>query len=401
MKRILIIAPTSYPVNGAEAIVNIKLLKALSDDGGFIIDLIAKKNKWQNYPSASIEEYGVKCNLHMVEVDNRVYNPKVVIQNLLCLFTFGVVYKGCHWAVKAMRVAKQLVKSNNYDYVLTKSNPSYLVGCYLKKKYGVKWVASWNDPYPNELYPQPYGHGSQYSDTSTQRRVSIMQNADVHIFPSMRLQEYMGTYMNIADKEKIIIPHIITPMVMPRHKFDGTLRMIHSGKLFSPRSPENLLRGLKQALQLEPELKIKVSILGNMNQEYLDLVSKLELEEYFEYLPPVEYHRSLEMLTNFDVAMIIEANCKEGIFLPTKVGDYMQISVPMFAISPCEGNLYDLYREGYVHFFANVASPNSICDELLKCYHSFVSGDISNRLLKHYYKEEYLADFIVNKYRNI
>ena len=45
MKKILMIAPASYPVNGAEAIVNIKLLKALSDSGKFEIDLISKKNK--------------------------------------------------------------------------------------------------------------------------------------------------------------------------------------------------------------------------------------------------------------------------------------------------------------------------------------------------------------------
>ena len=43
MKKILMIAPASYPVNGAEAIVNIKLLKALSDSGEFEIDLISKK----------------------------------------------------------------------------------------------------------------------------------------------------------------------------------------------------------------------------------------------------------------------------------------------------------------------------------------------------------------------
>lgn len=401
MKKILVVAPTSYPVNGAEAIVNIKLLKALSEDGGFVIDLIAKKNKWQNYPSASIEEYGVKCNLHLVEVDNRIYNPIVIFQNLLCLLTFGAIYKGCHWAVKAMRVAKQLINRNDYDYVLTKSNPSYLVGYYLKKKYGVKWVASWNDPYPNELYPQPYGNGPQYSDSSTRRRVSIMQNADVHIFPSMRLQEYMGSYMNIADKEKIIIPHIITPMDMPMHKFDGTLRMIHSGKLYYPRSPETLLHGLRKALHVCPEMKINISILGNMNIEYMNLVKELDLEKYVNYLEPVEYHKSLEILSQYDVALIIEANCKEGIFLPTKVGDYMQLSMPMFAISPISGNLHDLYNEGYIRFFADINSPESICEGILSCHNSFIKRDNTVDKSRPKYKKEYLAEYIVEKYRNL
>lgn len=44
MKRILFIAPASFPVTGAENIVNIKLLQALSKSGDFEIDLVSKNN---------------------------------------------------------------------------------------------------------------------------------------------------------------------------------------------------------------------------------------------------------------------------------------------------------------------------------------------------------------------
>lgn len=43
MKRILFIAPASFPVTGAENIVNIKLLQALSKSGDFEIDLVSKR----------------------------------------------------------------------------------------------------------------------------------------------------------------------------------------------------------------------------------------------------------------------------------------------------------------------------------------------------------------------
>lgn len=41
-KHILMIAPASIPVTGAEAICNVKLLKVLSENG-YKIDLISKK----------------------------------------------------------------------------------------------------------------------------------------------------------------------------------------------------------------------------------------------------------------------------------------------------------------------------------------------------------------------
>ena len=43
-KRILFIAPASFPANSAEAIVNLKQLKLLCDNG-YKIDVISKKNE--------------------------------------------------------------------------------------------------------------------------------------------------------------------------------------------------------------------------------------------------------------------------------------------------------------------------------------------------------------------
>lgn len=86
MKRILFIAPASFPVTGAENIVNIKLLQALSKSGDFEIDLVSKKSKWENYPSESISTYAVNLeSLNVVEVDNRI-NVRTCVGHLLAFF---------------------------------------------------------------------------------------------------------------------------------------------------------------------------------------------------------------------------------------------------------------------------------------------------------------------------
>ena len=51
-KHILMIAPASIPVTGAEAICNVKLLKVLSENG-YVIDLISKKMKYTHYKMRS------------------------------------------------------------------------------------------------------------------------------------------------------------------------------------------------------------------------------------------------------------------------------------------------------------------------------------------------------------
>ena len=54
-KHILVIAPASIPITGAEAICNVKLLRVLSENG-YKIDLISKRMKYTHYPETNLAE---------------------------------------------------------------------------------------------------------------------------------------------------------------------------------------------------------------------------------------------------------------------------------------------------------------------------------------------------------
>lgn len=400
MKRILVVAPGCFPVNTAECIVNIKLLRALTESGKFEIDLISRKASWENYPSDTIESYGVRCsNLKIVEVDNKI-NLKTLWYLFMSLISFGIFFKGSHWAYAALKEAKKLVRQNEYDYVLTKSDASYLVGSYLQKNNGIKWVASWNDPAPYEKYPIPYGYGAYYNNYITKRKVSIMRTANVHCFPSRRLHLYMDQYLLLRKEQKIlIIPHIIYPEPLDEEKIvSKELKLLHAGNLKNPRSPRTVIAGLKKALDINPDMNISLSILGLMSKEDEAYAQELGVANHIHYLPPVEYKKSLDLAKKYTISVIIEADCEEGIFLPTKVGDSMQSNLVTMAISPIDGNLHDLYKEGYVKYFANIKSSDSVCSELIKIYSEFTKGNI-NRVVN--LKKEYLPDYIVSQYLSI
>ena len=117
MKKILVIAPSSYPVLGPECIVNIKLLKTLTQTGEFEIDLISKKNKWSFYPSKELSKYNVRLrSINIIEVDN-VVNIKTIWGHVKSWFKFGVIFKGAHWACQALPIALKMCNNNNDDYI--------------------------------------------------------------------------------------------------------------------------------------------------------------------------------------------------------------------------------------------------------------------------------------------
>lgn len=377
-KHILFIAPESFPVNGAEAIVNIKQLEILSN-AGCVIDVVSKKRKWTDYPLTELADTGIQLNsLHVLEVDNHL-NWESVKLHLLTFFTFGIVYKGAHWAWPALQVCKKLLKQNQYDCVITKSFPSELVGYWIKKNKGIKWVATWNDPYPVEKYPFPYGNGPKAKVFwGAKELVPMMERyPDFHLFPSERLRDYMLQYMDVSLDKTRILPHVTLKFDLQRKRTDlRCLSILHSGNLNYPRDPESFLNALAVFVHENPEAQLKVFFQGVLPDKLKKLIIQLDLVKWVKILPAISYKESIEHLSDYDVALIIEAPCAEGVFLPTKVSDYMQVGKTIWAISPSQGVLHDLYENGNITYFANCQDEESVLNELKLIYEDFLLGKL-------------------------
>ena len=386
-KHILVIAPASIPITGAAAICNVKLLRVLSENG-YKIDLISKRMKYTHYPETNLAELGLNLNsVNTIEVDNKI-SLKVIWQHLCCLFIFGTVFKGAHWAYCVLKVAKELCKKNQYDAIITKNSPSELLGYYFKKKNGIKWIATWNDPYPTKKYPKPYGNGVNAKLFILERPLlKKMEEADYHIFPNQRIRDYMSNYINIPAEKTRIIPHL----VIPREHIDTpheNLKIVHLGNVLPPRDATPFLRALSEFIKNKQDAKIEIAFIGQTPQSIKDYIKTTHLEKYVKVFPPVKYEESQEILETYDIQLIVEAPCEEGIFLPTKVSDSMQLGKPIFTISPSVGVLNDLYKKGHISYFSSVKDEKDILATLEQVYNDFTNGKLKTFSLEKSYSPQ-------------
>ena len=376
------IAPGSYPVTSAECIVNVKLLQAMTKCGQFEVDLVSKAIKWQDYPSDSMEDLNIKVNSHKIIVSDNKLNIKTIFQHIKCYLLFGTVYKGSHWAANAFPYIKQLIKENRYDYILTKNESSFLLGYYFKKHYGIKWIATWNDPFPRILYPEAYRkYWNLKPRLSDSKCINIIRRyTDNNIFPNERLRDHLLKTFRIPLSRTTIIPHVVLDQNNTNIKRGSSLKIIHSGNINYPRDPELFLGALEQFFGSKPDAQLDVYILGVTGQDIDQKIAAHSLKEHVHTISPVSYQNSMEMLKEYDIAVIIEAKCDEGIFLPTKVSDFMQAGVPIFAISPAKGILNDLFNNGSIPYYASNESKEEIRLQIEKIYDDYKSAksDISN-----------------------
>lgn len=395
--RILFIAPSSYPIFGAEANVNAKLLKILSE-GGAEIDLVSRaiRKDRKAYPESTDDFYFSKLkSINVVKTDSK-FDIKTIFRYLRTYLKFGFIYSGIDWAIDALPICEALIKRHKYDFLYTFNQPSELLGVYLTKKYNIPWVSTWNDPYVWMRYPKPYGFGPQSKISALREKLikEIGKVCDFHIFPSERLMKYMQIYMpGITFGNSCICPHIMLSQSVHKKINGDKLKIIHSGALGRERNPIKFLNALKIFLEKEPEANIEISFLGVMermdNSEIFEFVKSNNLMSCVSFIPPVSYKESIEILKEYDISMILEAECEEGIFLPSKVADYMQSGIPIFTLSPSNGVLKDLYNAGYIEYFADCSKVENIIIALNQIYNDFINDKIKHsESACNYFREE-------------
>ena len=376
---ILFIAPSCYPIDGAEANVNAKVIKALTEYG-CNVDLVSRKSsKSLCYPKSTDDYYFGKIR-NIIEVDWYIKKDiKRIWNHLKVLFKTGYTYVWADWALPAIKTCEELISKNSYDYIYTYNAPSEIVGLYLSKKYKIKWVATWNDPYCWNKYPVPYGNGIDgkvsYFRNKIIRRLGT--STYFNIFPSDRLRSYMMRYIPGIDIERTAIcPHLVMDNSLTEsHCANDKLQIIHAGALGKERNPMTLLKGLREFLNTNIDAKISLNLLGVFERTDAciieEFINENNLSGYINIVPPVRYSESLSIIAQNDVCLLVEAPCEEGIFLPSKVADYMQLEKPIFALSPSIGTMRDMFDSKQIDYFADVTDYMAIAKEISRIYDDF------------------------------
>jgi len=416
MKRILFIAPHAFPIKSSESICNSKVAFALAK-AGFIVDVYTCPES-NLYPDDSIYDSILRSseNLHIysipqrnlfVKTQNLKYKIKSVLSHLKVLFSTGYIYNGITIPYDILKHVESRISKENikYDYMITRTYFTDLVGMKLSKKYGVKWIANWNDPYPIARFPKPYGKGPNAPISYFEGKMlkAIQKYVSIHTFPNERLCNYMLRYIKVSKKNTRVVPHMAMDLLTLPHvqSQNGSLRMVHCGNVKKPRNPELFIRALANVANSSNyhDFKFDCYFIGTYDKMLPKLIEQLGLNDKVFLLSGKPYYNSMEFLSTCDVSVIIEAVCEEGIYLPTKVVDSFQSGKPIFCVSPTPGHLEDLVSTYRVGYFANNQRIDLIEKQIIRLFEDYANNNlpiINKELLKPFFSEG-----IIDNYKSI
>jgi len=180
-------------------------------------------------------------------------------------------------------------------------------------------------------------------------------------------------------------------------------RLVHAGKLgsneFTGRSTSALLEGLHLFLTECPDAReiTRFILVGPEDQATLAQIRRFNLEAIVSSVGRTDYEQSLQYIESATICVLVEAEMAEGIFLPSKVIDYISARKPILALSPRVGVVSDLVSGGGI-IRVDAGDSRSIKDAIHGFYKDFKQGTLSRRLPSDAQLDQFRPELVARKF---
>ena len=269
-----------------------------------------------------------------------------------------------------------------YDVIISRAIPDYahFAALLVHRQTRIPWIANWNDPTPNHKFPPPYGKGpfSPLTPNLNKWYQAICKHCLWHTFPSERLREYMCSYLPGQIKLKSsVIPHVAMEKFSIAPVSHDGFSICYAGSVLPPREVTVFFEGIKRFKKLLDNAdSFCVRFLVDKPEIVAESAKTMGVEDVIKIEATVPYSQMPKALAKSDVFVIIEAPLKEGIFMPSKIVDYVQIGRPILALTPVVGTITDIFSKHGGGIAVDCQSPDAVAQALQTLYAHWKEGTL-------------------------
>jgi glycosyltransferase involved in cell wall biosynthesis len=385
--HVLMIAPVFYPYPPVwpEGIVNAKLALAMKN-AGWDIDVIVADypDGSSRYPSEETGWEELVNNVHIIDLGQRKSFAHRLLNAAQGFVLTGQILKELNWGLSVVKFVKKLTTKNRYDVILSRAIPdsAHFAALLVHRNTRIPWIANWNDPTPNQKFPPPYGNGpySPLAPNIDKWYRVVCRHCSWHTFPSERLREYMCSYLPGQIKTKSsVIPHLAMERFSIAPVQHIGFSMCYAGSVLPPRAVTVFFEGIQRFRKLLDNTdSFCVRFLVDRPEIVAESAKTMGLEDVVKIEDTVSYSQMPEVLAQSDVLVIIEAPLKEGIFMPSKIADYVQIGRPILALSPVVGTIADILSKQGGGIAVDCQSPDAVAKALQELYSHWKTGTLDS-----------------------
>ncbi|MBO0602545.1 glycosyltransferase family 4 protein [Sporosarcina sp. E16_3] len=279
------------------------------------------------------------------------------------------------WYFKSVLYIKKNKKSfSNFDIVISTANPlsAHSIGMYLKKKFGVKWIADYRDLEEQSKMNDDISWLRRKFITSFKKRALALSDLDITV--SKGLKDILLSVRS-EDKVEIIYNGFFEENYFEKEEKEGSLdwKIIYTGTFYKN---DFVIKPLFDALRLIEDSNIPIpdiqfyGIGDPSMKEFIRTQAKLSLRKKINFYDSVSNKEIAEIQMNSAMLLLMDGINNKGV-LKTKSYEYLAAQRPIIAIINPESELAQNFLLGLNGYYVGT-DVNEIKNFIEKIYNAVI-----------------------------
>jgi len=288
------------------------------------------------------------------------------------------------WNKFAIEKAKEIIKQNNIDSIITSSPPhsTQLIGLELKRMFNIHWLADMRDPWTEIYYNKELFRTSLAKKKDYKLEQLCLKNADKIVVVSEDIKRHFGANRKEIMNKIHVIPNGFDEDDFLKVKSEELTEKseMESGKLIT----ENLtykvisyvgnlgeqypVEGFLQAFSeiVKNDREWKLNFVGNCHDGVKKIVKDLNISNSVAFVPYVNHLEAINYMIKARILLLIipEMENNKGI-LTGKLFEYLATGNPIINIGPKDGDAAAILKENAVSITLNTTEKQEIIDFIL------------------------------------
>lgn len=248
------------------------------------------------------------------------------------------------WNSYAYKKVVEIIKNEKIDLIITTGPPhsTHLIGLKLKKKFGVKWLADFRDPWTEVYYNKLMYRTSSADKKDKSLERSVLESADHILTVGPGMQKLLASKLaiNLSRKFSFIYNGYDDEKFqnLSSIKDESYFIICHLGVLSDNQPVSSLieaLRILSEKNQLPKDRKLKIRLVGKVSPNIIDEFKKYATIYELELIEYVSHSEAIQFMLNADLLLNSLAETDQSALLISgKLMEYIAAKKPVL----CLGN---------------------------------------------------------------
>lgn len=411
LKKVLFCAYLFPPIGGAAVQRSLKFVKYLRKYGYEPIVLTSTPDSCNHYVVDETLLNEIEDDITIIRISNDIYLPEVMsekeqtevmnllagvlgtdewvkqyikivgeLDNLLLPETFIC------WVNRCLRVIESKLDLNEIDVIYTTGAPfsTYLLGYYIKNKYGIPWVQDYRDPWCTNEYCIKFVWRFFEQTISIQQKLEenlLKESNAVVVMAENMIDEFDIMYG--VDKSKFVEinnGYDEADFINVKIQIDKNTKftLCHNGHMYIERNPIPLVQAINKLIaqtEIDRE-KIQIMFNGVVENKWKQLIDEEDKYGIVQYNGYMSHQESLEIAMNADVLLLFgEIGEGSKVIYTGKVFEYLRMKKPVFCFSAKGGVLDKLINETRTGKNIEYDDYDSIEEYLMLLYKKWERGE--------------------------